>query len=128
MEFDWTAILLVIGIVICLLFMVSFAFAEEADELWKITYYCSCTKCCGRWADGYFASGKSVYLDGIACNWLPFGTRLQVADNIYIVEDRGAKSIFGTKERPIKAIDIWLPSHQEALNRGVEWKHVKIAR
>ena len=49
----------------------------ERDN-WKITAYCPCEKCCGRYADGYFASGlKAELTEGqrvgyCACNVLPF--------------------------------------------------------
>lgn len=98
----------------------------QADRLWKITYYCSCEKCCGKWADGHFASGRKVYAGGVACNWLSFGTKIKINNKIYTIEDRGARSLFGSKNNHIKHIDIWLDSHQEALNKGVEWRKVVV--
>ena len=97
-------------------------------EFWKITYYCSCEKCCGKWADGHFASGKKVYKGGVAINWLPFGTKVRVGTQYYTVEDRGAKSIFGTKTNHKHAMDIWVGDHQKALNLGVKYKKVVILR
>ena len=99
-----------------------------ADEIWKITHYCSCAKCCGKYADGHFASGKKCYEGGVACNWLPFGTKLIIEGKTYTVEDRGAKSLFGTKANPIKHLDIWEKSHNEALCKGVEYKKVVIVK
>ena len=98
----------------------------EKPEPWKITYYCSCQKCCGRWADGHFASGRKVYAGGIACNWLPFGTKLKIGEKIYTVEDRGAERYFGSKNDHVKHIDIWLPSHEQALQAGVDWSQVEV--
>lgn len=103
-----------------------FAINCGADELWKVTAYCSCEKCCGVYSDGYFASGKKVYVGGVACNWLPFGSRIRIGNREYTIEDRGAKSIFGTKRNPIKAVDIYFDSHQEALKHGVKYKEVTI--
>ena len=97
-----------------------------AEELYKITYYCSCERCCGKWADGHFASGKKVYDGGIACNHLKFGTVVVIDGKNYTVEDRGSNRYFGTKENPIKHIDIWMASHQEALEAGVDYKEVTI--
>ena len=95
---------------------------------WKITHYCSCKKCCGKWSDGHFASGKEVYQGGVACNWLPFGTKV-IIDNIeYTVEDRGAKSLFGDKNNKIKHIDIWTASHKQALKLGVVYKKVRVVK
>ena len=93
----------------------------------RISYYCHCKRCCGK-EDGVMASGKRVYRGAVACNWLPFGTRLEI-DGIgwVVVEDRGAKSIFGTKARPKMALDVYLPSHTECLQRGIEYRKVRYA-
>ena len=95
-------------------------------EQWKITNYCACSRCCGKYADGHFASGKKVYEGGVACNWLKFGTKVKIGDKVYTVEDRGAKSIFGTKDNHIKALDIYCASHKEALKKGVYYAEVEI--
>ncbi len=96
------------------------------NELWKITAYCSCSKCCGK-SDGITASGKPVQKGFCALNWLPFGTKVNILGvGEFTVMDRGAKSLFGTKVNPIKHIDIWFPSHQEALEFGVQYKEVEI--
>jgi 3D (Asp-Asp-Asp) domain-containing protein len=105
--------------------MVSFAGVARAEE-WKVTAYCGCEKCCGKWSDGYFASGKKVYVGGVAINWLPFGTKVLIDGKEYTVEDRGAKSIFGSKHNHKKAVDIYFESHQEALNFGVKRLKVEI--
>ena len=98
----------------------------KADEpgLWRISHYCACQKCCGK-SDGIMASGKKVYPGAIACNWLPFGTKVVINDKTYIVEDRGAKSIFGSKNNHKKAIDIYCNSHKEALRKGVYYAEVR---
>jgi len=95
-------------------------------ELWKITAYCACQKCCGKFSDGYFSSGRAVYYGGVACNWLNFGTKLRIGDKIYTIEDRGAKSLFGDKSNHIKHIDIYMPKHDDALKFGVQYLEVKI--
>lgn len=94
------------------------------DE-WKITAYCSCVKCCGK-SDGITASGKPAKSGYVACNWLKFGTRLIIDGNSYTVQDRGAKSLFGSKKNKIKHIDIWMASHKAALQYGVKYKKVTI--
>ena len=99
-----------------------------ADELWLLTAYCSCEKCCGVYSDGYFASGKKVYVGGVACNWLPFGTKLEIDGQIYTVEDRGAKSLFGDKNNHIKHIDIYFNDHKEARKFGKRYAEVKIQK
>ena len=93
-------------------------------ELYKITFYCSCPICTGKWADGHFASGKEVYDGGVACNHMAFGTKLNIGGRIYTVEDRGSKKYFGTFQDKVKHIDIWMSSHEEALKAGVDYKEV----
>ena len=96
----------------------------------KATAYCSCKLCCGK-NDGITASGRKVSVGTIACNWLPFGTKLRIeprASNSKIealwhypigtVLDRGAKSLFGSKYKHIKHIDLWMDSHSKALRWG----------
>ena len=56
----------------------------------KLTAYCNCAVCCGRWAGGPTASGKMpVQGRTIATGVLPFGTKLNIGGKIYTVEDRG---------------------------------------
>lgn len=76
-----------------------------------ITHYCSCSKCCGKWAGGNTASGtKPVAGKTVACGSLPFGTKVEVNGHVYTVEDRGVNGNW---------IDIYCDSHSEALNRGM---------
>lgn len=89
------------------------AFAEE----WVATAYCSCEKCCGK-SDGITASGVKAHDGTVACNWLPFGTNLLIDGKLYTVEDRGSKKHFGTKDEQRKRVDIWFPSHKQALKYG----------
>lgn len=101
-------------------------------QLWKITAYCCCYKCCNKSpfdpAYGITASGKRAAIGMVALNWLPFGTKIKIGNlpNIYTVADRGAKSLFGTKKNPIKHIDIFMPSHSQARAFGVRYLPVKI--
>ena len=95
-------------------------------DSWKVTAYCSCQKCCGK-SDGITASGERAKYSFVACNWLDFGTKLEIKDlGYFVVKDRGAKSLFGSKKNKIKHLDVWLPSHQEAKNFGVKYLEVII--
>lgn len=88
---------------------------------YKLTYYCACRKCCGKWSDGSFANGEKTSTCAsptIACNWLKFGTKVRIDGVIYTVRDRGAKSIFGTFKKPILAFDIYCSRHVDAINKG----------
>lgn len=77
--------------------------------------YCPCEKCCGQWSGGPTASGVMPE-EGrtIAADWdvLPAGTEVFINNHKYIVEDTGS-GIVGNK------IDIFMDSHQNALNWGV---------
>jgi 3D (Asp-Asp-Asp) domain-containing protein len=82
----------------------------------KVTHYCACTIC--TWGSGITASGKPVAEGMIAADWsvLPKGTKvyLKRGDTVVekVVEDRGG-AINGNK------IDVYVPSHSQALALGV---------
>jgi 3D (Asp-Asp-Asp) domain-containing protein len=98
----------------------------DAGEVWKITSYCACQKCCGK-TDAITASGKKAQYGMVACNWLPFGTKVKVEGlGVFTVQDRGAKSQFGSKTNHIKHIDVYLPTHKQALQFGVKWLEVEV--
>lgn len=91
--------------------------AAVAADHYTATAYCSCSKCCGRWADGITATGKRVHWGIIAADWrvLPRGTRVGLScfpGQVFVVEDRGG-AIKGER------IDVWYPSHRSALKFGV---------
>ena len=101
-------------------------FSPVWADTFKITAYCSCVKCCGK-SDGITASGLPVRQGYVALNWLPFGTRVSIEGmGEFRVQDRGAKSLFGSKKNHIKHLDVWFPSHAEAKRFGVQYKNVEI--
>lgn len=117
---------IVVGLCLMLVTGNCFAAIQAPDfELWKATAYDSCKVCCGK-TDGITASGKKAHKGTVACNWLPFGTKLLVNGQIYTVEDRGAKSLFGDKHNHIRHIDLWMPTHKEARRYGVHTVKVTI--
>lgn len=82
----------------------------------KLTAYCNCAVCCGRWAGGLTASGKMpVQGRTIATGVLPFGTKLNIGGKIYTVEDRGT---------PYGHIDIYMERHADAEEFGVRYADV----
>lgn len=89
---------------------------EEEPELvslgvYKISAYCPCEKCCLK-SDGITASGvKATPNRTVAVDGIPFGTRLLIDGNEYIVEDR-----VGSGKR---LIDVFFSTHDEALNSGL---------
>lgn len=85
---------------------------------YMITYYCPCAKCCGV-ETGITASGAYVQ-EGVtiaADSSIPFGTQLMIDGHVYTVQDRGG-AIRGNH------IDIYVNSHQEALNHSVHYAEV----
>ena len=83
--------------------------ASTSGQIYKITAYCPCSKCCGK-STGVTASGTRATAGRTvaASSKFAFGTKLNINGHIYTVEDRGG-AISGNK------IDIFVNSHSEAL-------------
>ena len=91
-------------------------------KTYKITAYCPCSKCCGK-STGRTASGTKA-TEGrtvAAPSNFAFGTKLNIGGHVYTVEDRGG-AIKGNK------IDIFVSSHQEALQWGVRYLTVSVVQ
>lgn len=89
----------------------------------ELTYYGVCTIthydngpcCCGKWAGGNTASGVPPTINRtVAHNYLPFGTRVLINGQEYIVEDRGDSNMAGGMW-----FDIYVSTHSEANARGM---------
>lgn len=97
------------------------AVQQSTGELYTITAYCACVKCCGK-TDGITASGvKAVEGVTIATDKsIPFGTKIYI-DGVgeRVVQDRGG-AITGNR------IDLYFDNHQSALNFGRQTKQVTI--
>ena len=98
---------------------------RRAPALFIVTAYCPCHRCCGPKAQGITASSKRARFGMCAADLsVPFGTVFLVPGyGRAIVEDRGS-AIRGRK------IDVFFPSHKQALNWGrrhlqVEVHHVE---
>ena len=92
----------------------------------RVTAYCPCSKCCGKFADAVTASGYIIYYGDRFVAAPPeydFGTVMMIPgygeSKPVPVRDRGGV---------IKAdkLDVYFDSHQEALNWGVQYLDVKI--
>ncbi|QOV19074.1 hypothetical protein INP51_14115 [Blautia liquoris] len=84
----------------------------------KLTSYCNCEICTGKWAGGATASGTTPTAGRtIAMAGLPFGTKLSINGHVYTVEDRGTQ--YGH-------VDIFTGSHADALAFGV--RHADVYR
>lgn len=86
-----------------------------------ITYYCPCAECCGAGGGKITASGTTPTAGrtvGVNPSVIPYGTKLKIGKTYgYVAEDTGGG--IGTYH-----IDIFVNSHQEALNKGVAYKDV----
>lgn len=94
---------------------------------YTLTAYCSCQKCCGKWAlnrpkdeNGndivYGASGARLVSGySVACP-LPFGTMLEIDGKQYEVQDRTAEYI--AERYNDKIIDVYFAEHEQAVEFG----------
>lgn len=82
----------------------------------KLTAYCACPKCCGKWSGGNTASGtRPTPGRTVAMGGVPFGTKLSINGQIYTVEDRG--TAYGH-------VDIFHASHSQAVAFGLRYADV----
>ena len=82
----------------------------------ECTAYCSCSTCCGAWADGITYTGvQAVENRTIAVDpkVIPLGSVVEINGQEYVAEDIGG-AIKGNH------IDIYMDSHTDALAWGVQ--------
>ena len=88
----------------------------------KITAYCSCSRCCGEFADGITSTG-TVATEGrtiaVDPSVIPYGSIVEIAGVEYIAEDCGG----AIKQNKI---DIFYNLHSDALEWGVQYHEVFI--
>lgn len=86
----------------------------------KLTAYCACEKCCGKWADGKTATGtvpvqgRTIAVDE---DVIPYGSEVLINGHTYRAEDCGG-AIIGNR------IDVYFDNHEEALEFGVQYGQV----
>lgn len=90
----------------------------------KLTAYCTCSKCCGHWADGITytgtqaTAGRTIAVDP---DVIPLGSTVIINGAEYVAEDIGG-AIKGNR------IDVLFNTHQEALEFGVQYADIKIQK
>lgn len=110
-------------------------FIPEVTPLgkFKITHYCACEKCCGKWAlnrpDGVVktasgADAKAGRTIAVDTSIIPFGTEVVVryddgSEAVYVAEDTGS-AVMG------KHIDVYMDDHTAAWNAGLKYGEVLI--
>lgn len=97
----------------------------------RLTAYCSCEKCCGKWAlnrpkdengkdivygstGSILAAGASIAVDPSV---IPYGSQVEINGHTYTAHDTGG-AIQGNR------IDVYFDNHQDALNFGVQYAEV----
>lgn len=96
---------------------------QAREDIFTITAYCPCEKCCGAYANGYTATGaKATQGVTIAADpdVLPMGTKIEMDGHTYTVQDTGG-AISGNR------LDLYFDSHEDALQWGVREKIVRWA-
>lgn len=92
---------------------------ETNTRTFRVTAYCPCATCNGKWVGSKTASGtiptagRTIAVDPTI---IPYGTEVVINGHTYIAEDSGS-AIKGNR------IDIFFNSHAEAMNFGV--KHLE---
>lgn len=99
----------------------SIARTSSNTIIFKVTGYCSCSKCCGKFSSGFTSSGTKATAGRTvaASSKYDFGTELLINGLTYVVEDRGGAI---SDDR----IDIYFDSHAEAIAWGVRYLPVTI--
>lgn len=92
----------------------------------KLTAYCSCAKCCGKWAYNrpngiiYGAIGEELkegYSIAVDPSVIPYRTEVIIDGEIYKAQDCGG-AIKGNR------IDVYFEDHNDALDFGVQYKEI----
>ena len=88
----------------------------------KVTAYCPCEKCCGKFADGFTSIGRDARKTlGVAADpkLLSYGTKLDVPGiGVRVVDDTGG-AMRQSAKKGIWHIDVRFHDHNEALQFGV---------
>lgn len=93
----------------------------------KATAYCPCAECCGGWADDLTSQMTDAYTHGIAVNprIIPYGSKiwLDAFGEVPLIADDTGGAMRNAKELHI---DVRFPTHQAALNWGVQYITITI--
>lgn len=107
---------------------------KNQRRVFRVTAYCPCEKCCGKFADGITASGHRIQPGDRFCAapaTIPFGTLLDIpgyGKAVPVLDRGGAIVAKGSTLRregrtfitDYDRLDVFFPTHQEALQWGVQ--------
>lgn len=92
----------------------------------RVTAYCPCESCCGKWADGITSRGRNALeTRGVAVDpkVISYGSMVTIPGHgTFVADDTGS----AMRKSGIVKIDLRFPTHQEALNFGVKMMDVKV--
>lgn len=92
---------------------------------YKLTFYCGCAKCCGKWTGGQTSSGvkaKEGRTIAVDSSVIPIGSKVYIEGfGDFIAEDVGG-AIKGNK------IDIYLNDHSRCNDLGVKYANVFVVK
>lgn len=90
----------------------------------KLTAYCPCSKCNGKWAGGITSTGvmaKANHTIAVDPKVISYGSKVVINGHTYTAEDCGG-AIKG------KRIDVYFNTHSEALRFGVQYADVYLKK
>lgn len=107
--------------------MVWAAEAPPEEETWenlgtfKLTFYCPCRKCSGKWghqtaSGAKCTEGRTVAVDRRV---IPLGTEIRIGGHVYVAEDTGVRG---------RTIDIFMEDHGACLDNGVQYSEIYIKK
>ena len=105
------------------------------QEMYTVTAYCACEKCCGKWAANrpldengqpiVIGAGNVPLISGYSvASPLPMGTIVEFDGKQYEVQDRTAQFVVDRYNG--KIIDVYFDSHEKAVEFAKQEKEVKI--
>ena len=90
--------------------------------VFRITHYCPCSICCGPYTDGITSTGVTAVTNhtiAVEPSQIPYGSKVVINGQVYVAEDCGG----GIKEN---CIDVYVATHEEALDKGVFYTEVYV--
>ncbi|MCM1220253.1 MAG: 3D domain-containing protein [Lachnospiraceae bacterium] len=104
--------------------------SEPEWETYRVTAYCACEKCCGKWAlnrpNGIVYGAAGIELtSGVSCAApLPFGTVLEIEGyGEVVVQDRMATWVI--EKYGNNCVDIYFDTHEAACNFALQYLNVR---